>query len=125
MWIEYNPNPCGNRTDDCAVRAIAKALDMTWEEAFIVLCIRAFEVAKMPSTDSVWGDVLRQNGFIRESVPDACVDCYTAEDFCNEFFKGTYVLGFGGHVATVENGCLYDAWDSSRESPQFFWYKEV
>lgn len=125
MWIEYNPNPYGNRTDDCAVRAIAKALDMTWEEAFIVLCIRALDVGKMPSTDSVWGDVLRHNGFVRESVPDACTDCYTAEDFCNEFFKGTYVLGFGGHVATVENGNLYDAWDSSRESPQFFWYKEV
>lgn len=125
MWIEYNPNPYGNRTDDCAVRAIARALDMTWEEAFIVLCIRALDVGKMPSTDSVWGDVLRHNGFVRESVPDACADCYTAEDFCNEFFKGTYVLGFGGHVATVENGNLYDAWDSSRESPQFFWYKEV
>ena len=125
MWIEYNPNPYGNRTDDCAVRAIAKALDMTWEEAFLVLCIRALDVAKMPSTDSVWGDVLRHNGFVRESVPDACVDYYTAEDFCNEFFKGTYVLGFGGHVATVENGNLYDAWDSSHESPQFFWYKEV
>ena len=125
MWIEYNPNPYGNRTDDCAVRAIAKALNMSWEEAFIILAIHAFEVGKMPSTNSVWGDVLRQNGFKRESVPDACVDCYTADDFCNEFFKGTYVLGFGNHVAVCQNGNLFDAWDSSQESPQYFWYKEA
>ena len=27
MYIEYNPNPCGRRVGDCAVRAISKALD--------------------------------------------------------------------------------------------------
>lgn len=27
MYIEYNPNPCGRRVGDCAVRAVAKALN--------------------------------------------------------------------------------------------------
>ena len=35
---------------------------------------------------------------------------------------GTYVLGFGNHVATVIDGVLYDAWNSSKEIPQYFWY---
>ena len=125
MWIEFNPNPLGKRVGDCAVRAVAKALNMNWEDAFIELSIAAFEMADMPSSDAVWGSVLRKNGFTRGSVPDACVDCYTAEDFCNEYFKGTYVLAFGGHVATCIDGKIYDAWDSSREIPQFYWKKEA
>lgn len=124
MWIEYNPNPLGKRVGDCAIRAVAKALNLTWEEAFIEVSKDAFEMCDMPSSDSVWGATLRHHGFIRESVPDACSDCYTADDFCHEFFKGTYVLAFGGHVATVIDGKLFDAWDSSQEIPQYFWYRE-
>lgn len=33
MYQYYNPNPVANRTDDCAVRAVAKALNISWEEA--------------------------------------------------------------------------------------------
>jgi hypothetical protein len=72
----------------------------------------------------VWGAVLRQHGFVRKSLPDECPDCYTAEDFCKDHPKGIYVLGFGGHVATVVDGDIYDAWNSSHEIPQFVWYKK-
>lgn len=103
------------------MRAVAKALDMDWETAFAHLVGSAFLMCDMPSSDSVWGAVLRKNGFIRESLPDTCPDCYTAEDFCLDHPNGTFVLGFGGHVATAVDGDLYDSWDSSREIPQFFW----
>lgn len=33
MWKEYNPNPTGRRVEDCSVRAVAKALGITWEDA--------------------------------------------------------------------------------------------
>lgn len=124
MWIEFNPNPLGKRVGDCAVRAIAKALNINWEEAFIELSIAAFEIADMPSSNAAIGSVLRKHGFVRGSIPDECVDCYTAEDFCNEFFKGTYVLFFGSHTATCIDGRLFDAWNSLKEVPQFFWRKE-
>lgn len=120
-YIKYNPNPEGRSVGDCAVRAIAKALDTSWEDAFITLSISAFSMGDMPSSDSVWGATLRQNGFVRETIPDSCPECYTAEDFAADHPRGTYVLGFGGHVATIRDGNLYDSWDSSREIPQFFW----
>lgn len=123
MWIEYNINPLGKRVGDCSVRAIAKALNITWDKAYALLSKEGFWRADMPSSDAVWGAALRRCGFERIVVPDADLDNYTADDFTHEFFKGTYVLGFGGHVATVENGCLYDAWDSLRECPQFYWKK--
>ena len=34
MWVEYNPNPSGRRVGDCAVRAVAKALNVDWETAW-------------------------------------------------------------------------------------------
>lgn len=76
------------------------------------------------SSNSVWGAVLRQHGFYRTAVPNTCPDCYTAEDFAEDHPIGTFVLGFGGHVATVDDGTIYDSWDSSALVPQYYWYKK-
>ena len=122
MWREFNNNPVARKVGDCAVRAVAKALDTDWESAYIMLVSNGFAMGDMPSSDSVWGATLRQHGFYRESLPDDCPDCYNVIDFIAEHPQGTYVLGFGGHVATVVDGVLYDSWDSSMESPQFVWY---
>lgn len=123
MFEEYNPNPVGRRVGDCAVRAVAKALDVDWETAYLMLVANGYSMGDVISSDSVWGATLRQHGFYRESVPNTCPDCYTAEDFCNEHPLGTYVLGFGGHTACVKDGILFDSWDSSELSPQFYWRK--
>lgn len=124
MWQKYNPNPTGRSVGDCAVRAIAKALDIDWETAYLIICKNGLQMGDMPSSDSVWGAVLRQHGFYRSAIPNTCPDCYTAEDFAEEHPHGTYVLGFGGHTATVKDGILYDSWDSSKEIPQFVWYRK-
>lgn len=123
MWEYYNPNPVGRKVGDCAVRAIAKALGIDWETAYALIASNGFLMGDMPSSDSVWGATLRQNGFNRSAIPNSCPDCYTAADFCRDHPRGTYVLGFGGHVATVIDGVLYDSWDSSNEIPQYYWGK--
>lgn len=126
VWVEYNPNPTGRRVGDCAVRATAAALDVDWERAYCLLTAAGYAMGDMPSSDSVWGAVLRQNGFYREAIPNTCPACYTAEDFCLDHPEpdSVFVLGFGGHVATVRSGSLLDSWDSSSLSPQFYWYKK-
>lgn len=124
MWIRYNPNPTGRNVGDCAVRAIAKAIKVDWETAYLMICKAGYEMGDMPSSDSVWGAVLRQEGFYRQSVPNRCPACYTAADFCRDHPVGVYVLGFGGHVATAVDGDLFDAWDSSGEIPQFVWFRK-
>lgn len=123
-YKEFNPNPVGRKVGDCAVRAIAAALDMGWEAAYISLAMNGLQMGDMPSSNSVWGALLRQYGFKRTSIPDTCPNCYTAEDFCEDNPEGVFVLSFGGHVATVKNGTLMDSWDSSAEIPQYVWYKE-
>ena len=123
-YIFFNPNPVGRSVGDCAVRAVAKALDTDWESAYIKMTTNGFKMGDMPSSDSVWGAVLRQNGFVKEVIPNTCPECYTAEHFCRDHPRGTFVLGFGGHVATVHDGFVYDSWDSSNEIPQFYWHKK-
>lgn len=123
-WVWYNPSPAGRNVGDCAVRAIAKALGVDWETAYAMIAKAGFLMADMPSSNGVWGAVLRQNGFVRSSLPPTCPDCYTAKDFARDHPTGTYVLGFGNHVATVKDGRIYDSWDSSNEIPQYFWERK-
>jgi len=124
MYIEYNPNPVARRVGDCAVRAVAKALDVDWETAYCMLVKNGYLMGDMPSSNSVWGAVLREHGFSRASLPDTCPDCYTAEDFARDHPEGTYVLGFSGHTAVIKDGNLFDSWNSLREVPQYYWYRK-
>lgn len=124
MWIKYNPNPTGRNVGDCAVRAVAKALKTDWEDAYSMIAANGYAMGDVPTSDSVWGAVLRQNGFYRKAIPNTCPECYTARDFAEDNPYGTFVLGFGGHCATVHNGDLYDSWDSSNEIPVYVWYRK-
>lgn len=123
MWVYYNPNPVGRTVGDCAVRAVSAALEVPWEKAYAMMTANGFSMGDMPSSNSVWGATLRQHGFRRFNLGDACPDCYTFEDFARENPVGVFVLGTGTHVATIRNGSLMDAWDSSREPVEFVWYK--
>ena len=123
-WRYFNENPTGRNVGDCAVRAVAVALGIDWETAFLRISEAAFQMGDMPSSNSVWGAVLRQEGFYRSAIPNTCPDCYTAEDFAVEHPRGVYVLGFGNHVATVRDGYIYDSWDSTKEIPQYFWHRK-
>lgn len=124
MWVEWNPSPIGARVGDCAVRAIAKALGIDWNSAFLWLCVYAFMNCDMPSSDAIWGAVLKANGFERQIIPNSCPDCYTVADFAADNPHGVYVLALGGHVVTVEDGNIYDSWDSSNEVPQYFYFRK-
>lgn len=123
MWHRYNNNPCGKNIGDCSVRAVSVALGTDWYEAYDILCEEGRRSCDMPSGDAVWGNVLRSAGFRRLVIPNTCPDCYTAEDFAREHPGGIYTLAFGGHVATLRDGVIYDSWDSSQESPIFYYWR--
>lgn len=123
MFIEYNPNPTGRRVGDCAVRAVSAALGVDWETAYVMIASNGYAMGDMPSSNAVFGSVLRQHGFYRAAIPNSCSDCYTAEDFVQDNPKGIFVLGFGNHVATAIDGVIMDSWDSRNELPVYVWYQ--
>jgi hypothetical protein len=126
MFIEYNPNPVGRYdVGDCAIRAISKALGETWEDSYLRLCVAGFMMGDLPNSDSVFGAILRQNGFKRKSIPDTCPDCYTIRDFCADHPNGTYVVSTGSHVVAVVDGDYYDTSDTGSEIPIAYFEKEA
>ena len=123
-WQMWNENPVSRSVGDCAVRAVALALDVDWETAFALIALNGYLMGDMPSSNSVWGAVLRQHGFKRYVIPNECPDCYTIGDFADDNPRGVYVVGTGNHVVTIKDGVVYDSWNSLNEIPQYYWHKE-
>ena len=106
---------------DCTVRAISKALGQDWETTYTGLALQGFMMADLPSANAVWGAYLRGNGFKRYIIPEECPDFYCVSDFAAEHPRGTYILALSGHVVCVCDGDIYDTWDSSEETPLYYW----
>ena len=123
MWRFFDNNPVRTGAIDCTVRAIAKALDVSWEQAHVMLSLNSFLMGTVQVDDLVWGSILRQHGFSRQMVEDTCPNCYTVDMFCEDHPKGTYVVKSQDHVATVIDGTLYDSWPSGGKTVLYFWYR--
>lgn len=122
-FVFFNPNPYGRRVGDCAVRAVCKALNQSWDKTYVEMAVYGFSYGDMSNANSVWGKYLRDKGFTKHIIPDTCPDCYTLDDFCTEHPTGVYVIALSGHVVTVIDGKLYDTWDSGNEIPIYYWQK--
>ena len=123
MYSYYNANPYKIRVGDCVIRAISKALNQSWEDTYIDLTIQGYLLGDLLSSNVVWDAYLKSKGFKRQIVPNDCPECYTIEDFCNEHPQGTFVIGTGTHCVAIENGCVFDTWNSSGECPIYYYHK--
>jgi hypothetical protein len=122
MWVYYNPNPKNKNTGDCAVRAISKAFDVSWDKAKTYLDAYSMDEAEVETSDIVWGRILSEHGFRMQSV--YCESCRcNLIDFCRNHPVGKYVVKLPNHVVCVENGDYYDSWDSGNEVPIYCWCK--
>lgn len=121
MYCEYNPNPNGNLVGDCVIRAIAKAMNISWDAAYVSIALQGYLMKNIMSSNAVWGEYLRQHGYKRYVIPDTCPNCYTVREFCEDHPEGKYILATGSHVVVAEDGCYYDAWDSGDETPIYYW----
>ena len=120
MYVFENPNPDGIFTGDCVVRAIAIAEGKDWDTIYIELALQGLLLKDMPSSNRVWMQYLKNKGYERKSIYDCCDGCYTVSDFCEDFPKGTFILGTGTHAVAVIDGNWRDSWDSGKESPAFY-----
>lgn len=124
MFKYYNPNPIkNNRVGDCVVRAISKVLNQSWEETYIELCLLGYIYGDWGSSNAIWNTYLKRKGFKKNVISDDCPDCYTLEDFCNEYPQGSYIIGTGTHCIAIIDGTIFDAWNSSGEVPIYYYEK--
>lgn len=123
MYIYYNPNPLGLSVGDCTIRAISCALTISWEQTYDLLAQLGFDMGDMPSSNRVWAELLKINGFKKYQLPDTCPACYTIKDFCYDHPVGIYVIGTGEHVVCIKNGNYFDSWDSGNEIPIYYFQR--
>lgn len=123
-FIPVNPNPLGSYVGDCVIRALSIAMDKSWSETYIDVCLHGFLLCDMPSSNYVWGDYLKQSGYKSSFISPECPNCYTVKDFCKEHPSGRYIVGTGSHVLAIINGNYYDSWDSGSEHPIYYYSKE-
>ena len=123
MFMKYNPNPEAYRTDDCTIRALTKAFNVSWDDAYDALAEHGRELGDMMHKNWVWGDLLIEKGYSRYTLPNTCPRCYTVADFAKDHPVGTYILGTGEHVVAVVDGDWYDTWDSGDEVPIIYYLR--
>ena len=125
MFVEVNLNPYKKSVGDCVIRAISMAENEHWDDTFIDLMVKCFQLKDIPSSNNAWGVYLRDLGYTRHIIPDTCPDCYTIRDFTEEHPEGVYILATGSHVVAVKDGDHYDTWDSGDEVPIYYFEKEI
>lgn len=118
----FNPNPNKIIVGDCVIRAVSCLLEEDWDTTYARVSLQGFKMKNMPSSNSVWGECLIENGF--EPVSPICQfanNPCTVRSFAEDHPKGRFLLFIGGHVVTVIDGDYYDTWDSGDEIPLFYW----
>lgn len=122
-YIYFNNNPLGKHIGDCVIRAISKATDSSWDDIYMDLVSYGYRMGDMPSSNSVWGQYLIDEGFTRMVIPNTCPDCYTIRQFLSDHPQGTFILATGSHVVTAIDGNIYDSWNSLSEIPIYFYWR--
>lgn len=124
MYKHFNNNPLGRSSvGDCAVRAVSKALGISWDYAHDLLADMSKQMGTIMNDNDVISAVLRMHGFYKENLPCTTRDCYTVREFALDNPTGVYVVGTGNHVVAIINGSYFDSFNSGDESIICFWTK--
>lgn len=101
----YNANAKGNFVNDCVIRAMSVAEDMSWDETYEKLSDIAQEQGILLD------DINFVEQYLDERYPRKCHYAKTVEEFIEEYPKGTYLVTMPGHITVVKDGTLYDTFD--------------
>ena len=124
-WIPYNEHPYGYSIDDCVLRAISTYFDISWEEAYLMVITKGYEMKLFPTNmNLVWESALLDRGLTKYYIPNTCPNCITVEKFAHDHPHGSYILGTTTHAIAVINGSYYDTWDSGQEYPVYYFTKK-
>lgn len=123
-YIFKNENPYGKMVDDCVIRAIATATGKPWDEIAYELFEEQLLQKDLQNANTVWGQVLKNKGFVKRNLPCMERSCYTVREFALSHPHGIYVVGDGSHAIAVIDGHYVDTYDSGDRNVLFYYQKD-
>lgn len=126
----YQPNKKDLKDEygDCQIRALSKALDCTWIEAFdkLIPYMREEQCNGIGVTVATSSRILGHFGFAYHGISNAKgTKRPTVDSFAKDHPTGTYILRVANHVVAVVDGKYFDTWDSGARSLYGYYEKEV
>lgn len=125
-YVKYNVNPKGRKVGDCAIRAVAVATGLGWDEAYKQLSSAGFYYKCAMNDIEAVDIVLKDNGF---KVGTIKVQKGEKRPTVSEFARNTpewyCVLRVANHLVASGRGNYVDIWDCGDKSVYKYWYKEI
>lgn len=121
-YCYYQPNKLDVKDEygDCTIRALSKALDLTWIEAFDLMIpyCRKYQIPNIFFTSKkIEMEVMKDLGFEYFGISNKKgIKRPTVKEFASTHKKGTYILNVANHEVACVNGKYYDTWDSGFKS---------
>lgn len=100
-------------------KGFVKSVRTELGKTYIGIVLQGYQMGDMPSANHVWGAYLRKHGYRRNLAEEDT----TVNSFADRNPEGTYILALSGHVVCVQDGTIYDTWDSGNEIVLYFWEK--
>ena len=135
-----NVNPKNKITSDCVIRALATAMNKTWDEVLTDLYKYSMKYKQMLNCPQLYTKYLKDQGWIKLKQPRKFDNTkYTGREFCEELREGTtfnidghdvtewtnIIAHIGGHhTIAIIDGKINDIWDSSLGCIGNIWIKE-
>lgn len=121
-FVYYQPNKkdLTDTVGDCQVRALSKALNISWLEAFdltIPICRELQTYTIFACDRGKTREAMKRLGFTYTGVSNSRGQKRpTVESFAKAHPIGTFVVKVAHHVVAVVDGKFYDTWDCGQRS---------
>ena len=128
-YAYYQPNKkdIKDEVGDCQIRALCKALGLTWVEAFDL----TVPICRELQTYTIFGGDLKRTRGAMETLGFKYTGISnkkgskrpTVEEFAKAHPTGTYIASVAHHVVAGGDGKYYDTWDCGYKSLYGFYEK--
>lgn len=115
MFRYYNANKFGHDIEDCTIRAISVAENISWDKAYEKLSDYARERGLMISS------VASIEMYLDEHYSRYCMQDMTVGEFANYNPFGVYLVTMSGHITVIKDGEIIDTFDCSNRKMWCAW----
>ena len=111
---------CKTFKDDCVVRSISIALDLSYKQVFEDLMQLGLEIGAYPNHDKVWQKYIEQKGWIKNKPPRNSNGRLIKLRNWKDAPPVAVVIN-SGHLTAIQGGYVVDEWDCTYRPVNSYW----